>query len=150
MNTLNLNELQVLVNNFKKEKEENKEENYIVKFNQQDGNINLTVYDGDKQIYQLPENYKPDKGNFRSELLCDNGHCTETWEYYIIKDSAPNNKIRILEEHDNQSDHFYVNATSCDGDKNVISGGYEVELSVRYNQAESEFVIYNIHNLVAV
>lgn len=150
MNALNLKELQVLVNNFKQEKEKNNEESYIVKVNQHSEDINLTVFDGDKQIYQLPENYKLDKDNLRSELLCNNGHCIETWEYNIMTDSSPNNKIRILEEHDNQSDHFYVGATFYNSDNNVINGGYEAELSVRYNQAEPEFIIHDMHNLFAV
>lgn len=150
MSALNLNELQVLVNNFKQEKAKDNAEDYTVKVGQQDGNITLIVYAGDKQIYQLPEHYKLDQGKIKAELWCEDDHCKETSEYNIITDSSPNNKIGIFEEHDNQSDHFYVSATFYDGDNDVISGGYGAELSVQYNQAEPEFIIHDIHNLFVV
>lgn len=130
--------LQILIDNFKKK---NSEKDYVLKVEQQNENIGLTIYTGDNKVYL--GDYELNYDHFKSELSCQDRHCIKTIEYDIIENSVLNNKVRIQEKYDNHFDHFNVSATFHDNTNNII-GKYQAELSVRFNSAEPEFIIHDL------
>ena len=147
-----LNEIDHLSEYFSHSKEKREAKSNILKVNQQqDGQMDFTIYSGNDQLYKFSGRYKTDHSNDRYELLCTQNYCTETIEYGIfIEDTIyneNNHKIRIEEKHDNYSNHFDVNLAFYDKEDSLLRK-YRAEASYQQNQdIEPEEYSFIIHDL---